>query len=390
MAFCFYTVYLSVIFTAMRQRQKISVVKKRVITIIILAIVYFLLQLLEDHPEAIERYYSTGIYPIICRVLHPVFNLLPFSIGDILYLVAIGFIIYYLVKLFGLLFKKQFKIAGILVLGIIVTLQIATVSFYCLWGLNYFRPSAGERLKLSDSDYTTTQLYNLTQLAIDSANATRLRVTVADLHQGNKAIIQTAITAVKAMSASSNNFLTYSPDIKLSLFSPLINYLGTSGYYNPFTTESQINYQMPVFLKPFVACHEMSHQIGYGAEDEANFVGFLVGIKSNDRLLRYSAWHEVVDECMGDLRVRDSTLQLKLKKRVLPAVHQDFVAERNFWISHEGPIDMVSSFFYNDFLKANNQPNGLQTYNRMVRLVMSWEKERGVKGAVQQKVISTK
>jgi len=185
---------------------------------------------------------------------------------------------------------------------------------------------------------------------------------------------------VKAMSASSNNFLTYSPDIKLSLFSPLINYLGTSGYYNPFTTESQINYQMPVFLKPFVACHEMSHQIGYGAEDEANFVGFLVGIKSNDRLLRYSAWHEVVDECMGDLRVRDSTLQLKLKKRVLPAVHQDFVAERNFWISHEGPIDMVSSFFYNDFLKANNQPNGLQTYNRMVRLVMSWEKERGAKG----------
>jgi len=41
---------------------------------------------------------------------------------------------------------------------------------------------------------------------------------------------------------------------------------------------------------------------------------------------------------------------------------------------------MVSSFFYNDFLKANNQPNGLQTYNRMVRLVMSWEKERGAKG----------
>ena len=367
----------------MRKRPQSSILKKRIIVIAVLAVVYFMLQWLEYYPLVIERYYSTGIYPIICHILHPLFNLFPFSIGDVLYLVAIGFIVYYLVKLIRLLFKKQFKSAGILSLGIIITLQIATLSFYFLWGLNYFRPSASERLKLSDSDYTTQQLYNLAQTAIDSANATRTLVTPADLQQGNKAIIQTAIKAVKVMSDSSKNFSTYSPDIKLSLFTPVINYLGTSGYYNPFTTESQINYQMPIFLRPFVACHEMSHQMGYGAEDEANFVGFLIGIKSNDRLLRYSAWHELVDECMGDLHMRDSTLQIQLKKRVLPQVHLDFVAERNYWISHESAIDVISSLFYNDFLKANNQPHGLQTYNRMVRLVMSWEK--GVRSEVKTK-----
>ncbi len=363
----------------MRQKQKSSIVKKRIVTIVILAVIYFLLQLLEAHPDAIERYYSTGIYPIICHIFHPVFNLFPFSAGDVLYLVAIGFIVYYVIKLFRLLFKKQFKPAGLLLLTMIIILQIVILSFYFLWGLNYYRPSAGERLKLSDSDYSIAQLYNLAQLAIDSANATRLRVTTADLQQEDKAITQTAIKAVQSMSDSSKDFSSYKPGIKLSLFTPLLNYLGTSGYYNPFTTESQINYQMPVFLKPFVACHELSHQMGYGAEDEANFVGFLVGIRSKDRLLRYSAWHEVVDECMGDLHMRDSILQIKLKKSVLPAVHQDFVTERNFWLSHEGPIDMISSVFYNDFLKANNQPNGLKTYNRMVRLVMSWEKERGAK-----------
>jgi len=366
----------------MRKRPQSSIVKKRIIVIAILAVVYLLLQWLEGYPLIIERYYSTGLYPIICHIFHPIFNLFPFSVGDILYLVAIGFIVYYIVKLISLIFKKQFKPAALLTLGIIITLQIATLSFYFLWGLNYFRPSAGERLKLADSDYTTQQLYTLTQMAIDSANATRARVTPADLQQGNKAIIQTAIKAVKVMSDSSKNFSTYSPDIKLSLFTPVINYLGTSGYYNPYTTESQINYQMPVFLRPFVACHEMSHQMGYGAEDEANFVGFLIGIKSNDRLLRYSAWHELVDECMGDLHMRDSTLQLQLKKRVLPQVHLDFVAERNYWLSHESPIDVISSLFYNDFLKANNQPHGLQTYNRMVRLVMSWKRERGAKNKV--------
>ena len=345
----------------MRKRPQSSIFKKRIIIIAVLAVVYFLLQWLEAYPLIIERYYSTGIYPVICHILHPIFNLFPFSVGDILYLVAIGFIVYYIVKLIRLLFKKQFRPAGILALGMIITLQIATLSFYFLWGLNYFRPSAGERLKLADSDYTTQQLYTLTQMAIDSANATRSRVTATDLQQGNKAIIQTAIKAVKVMSDSSKDFSTYRPDIKLSLFTPVINY------------------QMPVFLRPFVACHEMSHQMGYGAEDEANFVGFLIGIKSNDRLLRYSAWHELVDECMGDLHMRDSTLQIQLKKRVLPQVHLDFVAERNYWISHESPIDVISSLFYDDFLKANNQPHGLQTYNRMVRLVMSWEKGAGSK-----------
>jgi len=367
----------------MRKRPQSSIVKKRIIVIAILAVVYFLMQWLEAYPNTIERYYSKGFYPVICHILHPLFNLFPFSIGDVLYFVAIGFIVYYGVKLIRLLFKKQFKSAGILSLGIIITLQIATLSFYFLWGLNYFRPSASERLKLSDSDYTTGQLYNLAQMAIDSANATRVRVTIADLQQGNKAIIQTAIKAVQAMADSSKDFATYHPNIKLSLFTPVINYLGTSGYYNPFTTESQINYQMPVFLRPFVACHEMSHQMGYGAEDEANFVGFLTGIKSTDHLLRYSAWHELVDETMGDLHMRDSTLQIKLKKRVLPQVHLDFVAERAYWLSHESVVDAISGVFYNNFLKANNQPHGLQTYNRMVRLVMSWERKNRTKSGVR-------
>jgi hypothetical protein len=119
----------------------------------------------------------------------------------------------------------------------------------------------------------------------------------------------------------------------------------------------------------------MSHQMGYGAEDEANFVGFLAGIKSNDRLLRYSAWHEAVDECMRDLMYRDTVLHTKMKLLVSPAVHADFVAERDFWIAHQSKLDVISDIFYDSFLKANNQPQGLMTYNRMIRLVMALYKQ---------------
>ena len=129
------------------------------------------------------------------------------------------------------------------------------------------------------------------------------------------------------------------------MLTPLMNYLGTSGYYNPFTSEAQINYQMPVFERPFVACHEMSHQMGYGAEDEANFAGFLAGIGSHDRLLRYSAYQLAVDEFMHALYYRDSLANKELKPRISPAVHNDFKTERKYWRSYQSKAGIYQQYF---------------------------------------------
>jgi hypothetical protein len=355
--------------------EKIAI-KRRLIAIVILAIAFFLLFWLEDFPHVIEQFYSNGLYLLICRTFHPVFNLFPFSFGDVFYTVVILLIIYYFIRLIRLLFKKHFRQVWVLLFGVIVAVQAFTLAFYLFWGLNYFRPSAAERLKLNDTDYSTQQLASVAAILIDSANTTRARLQNADTVQNDKSIFKTAIGAVKHLSGISNDFYTYDPDIKPSLYSWALNYMGTSGYYNPFTSESQINDRMPYFLKSFVACHEMSHQMGFGAEDEANFVGFLAGINSKDRLLRYSAYHEAISEFMFDLMLRDSVLHKQLKKQISPVVHHDFVVERAYWRGYESQIETVSSLFYDNFLKANNQPQGLMTYNRMIRLVISWYEEK--------------
>ncbi len=345
--------------------------KVRAITIAALAVAIFLLGLLADYPKMVERYYSESFYPIICHALHPVFNLFPFSVGDILYITIICYLIYALFRVIKLAFKKEFKLAGIFLMKIVIGAQCGILIFYLFWGLNYFRPSAGERLNLRDTNYTTADLKAVTSMLIDSANACRARVTPADLAQSNGAIYQTAVVAVNKLSAGSVNFRTYYPGIKSSILTPLLNYIGTSGYYNPFTSEAQMNYQMPVFDKPLTACHEMSHQMGYGAEDEANFVGFLAGIGSNDRLLRYSAYNLAVSEFMHALHYRDSLASKELRPRISVAVHNDFKAERLYWLSYQTKAGILSSIFYDKFLKANNQPQGLNTYNRMVLLVMA-------------------
>lgn len=39
-------------------------------------------------------------------------------------------------------------------------------------------------------------------------------------------------------------------------------------------------------FKPFVACHETAHSMGYGAEDEANFIGFISASESDNPMLK--------------------------------------------------------------------------------------------------------
>lgn len=349
--------------------KKLLIIKISIITALALAI--FLIIAFSNHPIAVETYYSKGLYQFICHVLHPVFNLFPFSVGDVLYIAIIIYLVYTLFRLIKLAFKKDFFRLGVLLLKIIIGVETGVIVFYLFWGLNYFRPSAGELLNLRDTSYTTGRLKAVTAMLIDSANACRARITTADLQQSNDAIYMAAIAAVTKLSADSVNFRTYAPDIKPSILTPLLNYMGTSGYYNPFTGEAQINYGAPVFTRPLTACHELSHQMGFATEDEANFAGFLAGINAKDRLLRYSAYNLAVDEFMHALRYRDTAANNELKPRVSPAVHNDFKIERTYWMGYQSKLDVLSSIFYDKFLKVNNQPHGLGTYNRMVLLVMA-------------------
>jgi len=353
--------------------------KKKLLTAGALSVLIILLVNLDAFPHFVNHFYSEGLYRAICFILHLLIGWLPFSFGDILYIAVIGYLLYAVVHLLFLLFKKRFKPAGTYLLQVIIGFQTAIVLFYMCWGLNYFRPSAAERLDLQDTSYTLNDVKAVTRMLVDSLNTSRNALTQADLNQQNKSIYKTAVNAIDSLSSTSPQYKTFMPGVKPSLISPLLNYLSTSGYYNPFTGEAQINWQMPIFDRPFTACHEMSHQMGFGREDEANFVGYLAGIHSSDRLLKYSAYYEGATEFLHYLRRRDTVAHHQLKALLNAAVRQDLKTDSAYWEGYAGQIGLISGRFYDSFLKANNQPAGLRTYNRMIRLTMAWYRRGGGK-----------
>ena len=350
---------------------------RRLMVIALMAVVLALLFLFAGYPQLVERFYSEGFYIFLCHILHPVFNIFPFSIGDLLYVITITYMTYQAVRFISDLIRKRFIRCAISLMAFVTGIQAAIITFYVFWGLNYYRPPAAKLLTLDTGNFTTEQLKKVTALLIDSANNLRSRLTVKDLKTPDDSVYNIAIKAINKLSRGPVIFRIYMPDIKPSVLTPLLNYMSTSGFYNPFTGEAQINYNVPSFNKPVTACHEIAHQMGFALEDEANFVGFLTCIHSGNNFFKYSAYQLAVGEFMHTLYQRDSVANKALKLKISAAVHRDFKYERDYWMYYENKAGVLTGIFYNGFLKANNQPRGLDTYNDMVLLIMGLYKKNG-------------
>lgn len=349
---------------------------------IILIVLAAGIKILSFSSNAVEKYYSTGIYPVIARLQRILFGWLPFSVGDIFYaLVAIG-LLYGIVALIRRLIRREAGRSYFLAVlrNTVFVLLLVYVYFNLSWGLNYDRRGIAYQLQLDVRPYSTGDLDTLLQqvvLRINSVDsmAHLLRPGLerhSDLFKG-------ADRSYEALSSVDPRFGYPSPAVKSSFYGYLGDYLGFGGYYNPFTGEAQVNTTVPAFTQPFTTCHEIGHQLGYAKENEANFAGYLAARSSDNPAFRYSAYFDLYLYAARELYVRDSVLLKPLKTRLSPAVRADFRELQRFNRKYENLFEPVVRRMYGRYLMANGQPQGMQTYNEVVAWLIAYGKRNGWK-----------
>ncbi|MFZ1263830.1 MAG: DUF3810 domain-containing protein [Chitinophagaceae bacterium] len=333
------------------------------------------------YPGWVERNYSQGVYPVISNVQRFLFGWIPFSVGDLFYGFLVLVIIYKTYQFFSAIIRRKltrrFFIAG-LQQGIFFFLFVY-VFFNLLWGLNYNRRGIAYQLNLEVKPYSVADLDTLTNVIQSRVNYYAGFVTEAqrDSFDRKRRLFTSAVDAYRAV-AKKHSFLTYkSKSIKPSLFSYLGNYLGFQGYYNPFSGEGQVNTTVPRFLEPYVTTHEMAHQLGYGKENEANFVGFLACREYNSNAFRYSVYYDMFRYSVGEVYLRDTTLAISFLKKAHPQVLKDQREFRDFYRRYKNPIEPIVMWGYGHFLKANNQPAGKRSYNEVVAWLIAYYKKYG-------------
>lgn len=82
----------------------------------------------------------------------------------------------------------------------------------------------------------------------------------------------------------------YYPRPKALLSSDFMCQQHMQGYYFPFSMEANYNDVMHILNFPSTMCHELAHLRGYIYEDEANFIGYLACVQSEDAFFQYAGY----------------------------------------------------------------------------------------------------
>lgn len=345
-----------------------------ILTTVILAFTTVSIFIFGVSSELVLIYYSTGLYPVVSSCLRWISAIFPFAIGDIIYVLLIFLALrggYLLFKKRRILKKKDWLTIILKVVNIALILYI---SFKLLWGLNYSRPSISTQLSISNDKYSTKDLIQLTNFFVERLNNLQPLVKNKQTYS-LKEIKEKSVLAYQKMQQKHSFFTYENPSIKPSISSWMISEIGIEGYYNPLSGEANLNMNLPSWVLPFVACHEISHQLGVAREDEANLVGYLTAVNSNDLNFQYSANYNMLRYLLIELRIKSPENYEALYEKIVPGVLANFKTESEFWRRYNSQMSGYMSIAFDKFLKLNNQQNGINSYQHIVIWLWNYHKK---------------
>lgn len=297
------------------------------------------------------------------------FSNIPFSVGDLVYILLIAVFLFFIFKMLKQKSRKQYATR------LLILLNIFYFVYQISWGMLYFQKPLLD--KLPEKELTTTRVKELTLEYLEKCKQDRSFVkedekgvfVITDTKHIKLEILN---NQTKLASSLNNKKGTKIQAFKSSLFKPVMSYTGILGYYNPFTAEAQYNSALPSSYIPFTLSHESAHQLGYAREQEANFIGFLIGERSRNVDLKYSTDYFVLKSLLNYLVDKDEIFVKNILKQYTPGMKRDRLAEKMFVKKHEGLLDVFFGFTNDLFLKSNQQ-DGSVTYSYFIDLLVRYK-----------------
>jgi hypothetical protein len=331
-------------------------------------------KILSKNSQIVESYYSVKFYPYISKFLRSIFDNFTFSIGDILYIVILTIIVFRTFK--NIDFRKMnFKIKKVIIDGLGI-LSVLYFTFHLFWGLNYYRTPLTQKLNLK-TNYSTEDLIKTTKEIILLTNKVHFEIT-----NDTEKVVSSRLNFEDLKKEINNGYENiskkypflkyYLSNQKKSLFSTPLSYMGFSGYFNPFTNETQLNWHTPKNSQPITQAHEQAHQLGFAAENEANFIAFLATNENNNVFIKYSALTFALKHCLNDLFLKDLDSFNYLKSSVSYGVLKDFKNRQKKWNYFKNPLEPLFKKIYSKFLNFNNQKLGIKSYNYVVAHIVNY------------------
>ena len=350
-------------------------------------------------------WYIDHIFPVWLNTYARLTSALSISVGEIMLILAvgitafgIGFFIYNLIRrgkyTTGLLKYGRTYAWIVLVVGYVMTLNCFILYHATGFAQKYMVKETGTMVvDMSDtavvevdtkgkSAYTKKNLATLRDYLVEQCN------TLADQidrdEQGTAVysgdLIAESVHAMETMGQQYDRLSGYYVTPKYLKCSEFFSQQYIMGYYFPFSMEANINSVMYITNVAPTVCHELAHTKGFIFENDANMIGYLACIQSDDTFLQYCGYVSVLNYVNNDFykSVNKSTYKkhVRISDRVADdnvfLTREDWQAVEKTAVVKTSTVKKVSNNFLNTNLKLNGVDEGIQQYNEVVNLLLDY------------------
>lgn len=357
-------------------------------------------------------WYIKYIFPIWLNTYARLTSLVPFSVGEIMLILAV------LITVFGILFlaynllrrgkyKKALKGFGrfyawtVLVVCWVMTLNCFILYHGTSFSEKYMADGTDSDQMVADiSDdavgkvygtspdgervYTKSELATLRDFLVEKCNALAQEIdhdeTGAACYDGD--LIEASRQAMIEFGEDYDQLSGYYVTPKYLNWSGFFSQQSIMGYYFPFSLEANINSIMYITRVPPTVCHELAHTKGFMFEDDANMIGFLACINSDDPFLQYCGYLSVLNYVNNDFYASINKNQSVYQSHVRIS---DTVADDNVFLTRESweaveekaviktsTVKKVSTTLMDTSMKLNGVEEGRLQYSEVVGLLLSY------------------
>ena len=318
----------------------------------------------------------------------------PFSLMEVLLTIVGIWAIFYIIKTIILTIRRPAKLKFLFkrLLQIAVIALYAWTLFCWLWSCGYFASGFAEKNGFTGKGVTEENLASTTAMFAEKASELARQVNRdPDGHYigDRREFFNTSTSIFK-------NVVAEYPDLggrlnkpKPMMFSWLMSRTGYTGVYFALTGESNININAPLSFMPATIAHELAHQRGVVAEDEANFIGILAAVTSgyteyeyagylmgytylSNALLRvdFQAWEDIGVSLSDEVKIdlQDNYDYWQSQK----TVNTGIVFLDNILTSVTETVSETVDAVYDNYLVSQNQDLGLRSYGACVDLLVEY------------------
>lgn len=315
------------------------------------------------------------------RLMGRLCALVPISVTELCYVLALLLAAAYLVRSAVLIARAEYKREVFYRrLMIAVNLLLSLYAAFCLlWGALFYADGFCEKSGVYPEPVAYDDLLRVTRYFAEQAS-----LCADDVPRDADGVCVLSRRAVldHAPSLYAEGMYDEFPFLRIAedptpkpvYFSRVLSAMDVTGVYSPFTGESNLNMDCPTASFPATVAHELAHRRGIASEQQCNFLAVLAATRSSDPVYRYSGWYLGYVHLSNALYLADPDAWLELRLSLPAGMDADLRAESAYWASFRSAVTTASNKTYDAMLRSYGDELGIQSYGAVVDLLVAYYK----------------